>query len=178
MAQNKPATLFPGPRIWYGARFHLLSPNATTTCPAIKTHADLHGCTLKLKVARQTTRASSRLLHQQRRPPVAARSSRTEPSEEASNGARVPLQRLRRQQGEEAAAQEGAAQGADSQDSAGQPRGARRSRRSQQGAQLREMSKLLCFCYLTKPHPDVWCVVLHAGNIVQTDVCLPLCLVW
>jgi len=52
MAQNKPATLFPGPRKWMNkhvtkknARFHLLSPNATTTClkaPAIKMHAALH----------------------------------------------------------------------------------------------------------------------------------------
>ncbi|PVH37836.1 hypothetical protein PAHAL_5G101300 [Panicum hallii] len=63
-------------------------------------------------------------------------------AEESSNGVRVPLQRLRRQQGEEAAAQAGAAQAADRQDPAGQP-GAGRRRRRQQGAQLREMSKLL-----------------------------------
>ncbi|OEL16632.1 hypothetical protein BAE44_0022348, partial [Dichanthelium oligosanthes] len=71
------------------------------------------------------------------------RPAREKGSGESSDGVRVPLQRLRRQQGQEAAAQEGAAQGAHRQDPAGEPRGAGRRRRRQQGEQLREMSKLL-----------------------------------
>ncbi|RCV28016.1 hypothetical protein SETIT_5G371800v2 [Setaria italica] len=57
---------------------------------------------------------------------------------EASNGVRVPLQRLRQQQGEEAAAQAGAAQAADRQDPFWQPCCAGRQ---EQGAQLWEISK-------------------------------------
>ena len=117
-------------------------PSPNTTClksPAIKWSLP---CTAH-SIPSQP--ASSRLLHQQpsagHRELPEAHAQRERP--ESSNGVRVPLQRLRRQQGEEAAAQEGAAQGADRQDPAGQPRGAGRRRRRQQGAQLREMSKLL-----------------------------------
>uniref|UniRef100_A0A0E0JQP3 Uncharacterized protein n=1 Tax=Oryza punctata TaxID=4537 RepID=A0A0E0JQP3_ORYPU len=52
-----------------------------------------------------------------------------------SNGVQLPLQQLQLQQGEEASAEEGAAQAADRQ-GPGQPRGARK----EQGSKLQEMS--------------------------------------
>ncbi|PVH37835.1 hypothetical protein PAHAL_5G101100 [Panicum hallii] len=103
----------------------------------IQTHPSLpNPGILHPALAFSTPPASSSAGHQE-----LSRSSRAREEgggEEASNGVRVPLQRLRRQQGEEAAAQAGAAQAADRQDPAGQPRGAGRQ---EQGPHYRSFGR-------------------------------------